>query len=33
LPATKLGYRIGRLDDEDVTRLDRAMMIHLGLAR
>jgi sulfite reductase beta subunit-like hemoprotein len=31
--ATKLGYRIGRLDDEDATRLDRALMIHLGLAR
>jgi mRNA interferase MazF len=32
IPATKLGYRIGRLDDEDVTRLNRALMIHLGLA-
>jgi mRNA interferase MazF len=32
IPASKLGYRIGRLDDEDVTRLDRALMIHLGLA-
>jgi mRNA interferase MazF len=33
IPATKLGYRIGRLDDEDVTRLNRALMIHLGLTR
>ena len=32
IPASKLGYRIGRLDDENVTRLDRALMIHLGLA-
>jgi mRNA interferase MazF len=29
--AIKLGYRVGRLDDEDVTRLNRALMIHLGL--
>jgi mRNA interferase MazF len=29
--ATKLGYRIGRLGDEDVTRLNHALMIHLGL--
>jgi hypothetical protein len=28
----RAGYRIGRLDDEDITRLNRAMMIHLGLA-
>jgi mRNA interferase MazF len=28
----RLGERIGRLDDEDVVRLDRAMMVFLGLA-
>lgn len=28
----KLGMRIGRLDDEDVVRLNRAMLVFLGLA-
>jgi mRNA interferase MazF len=28
----KLGKRIGRLDDEDVVRLNRAVMVFLGLA-
>ena len=28
----KLGERIGRLDDEDVVRLNRAILIFLGLA-
>ena len=28
----KLGTRIGRLDDEDVVRLNRAMLVFLGLA-
>lgn len=28
----KLGRRIGRLDDEDVVRLNRAVMVFLGLA-
>jgi len=28
----RLGERIGRLDDEDVVRLNRAMMVFLGLA-
>jgi len=28
----KLGSRIGRLDDEDVVRLNRAVMVFLGLA-
>jgi len=32
IPATKLGYRIGRLDDADLTRVSRALLIHLGLA-
>lgn len=29
---TKLGKRIGRLDDEDLVRLNRAVMVFLGLA-
>ncbi len=28
----KLGYRVGRLDDRDVVRLDRATATFLGLA-
>lgn len=28
----KLGKRVGRLDDEDVVRLNRAVMVFLGLA-
>lgn len=28
----KLGKRIGSLDDEDVVRLNRAVMVFLGLA-
>ena len=28
----RLGERIGRLDDEDVVRLDRAILVVLGLA-
>ena len=28
----RLGSRIGRLDSEDVTRLNRAIMVFLGLA-
>ena len=28
----KLGERIGRLDDEDVVRLNRAILLFLGLA-
>ena len=31
IPTTKLGHRIGRLDDEDVARLNHALMIHLRL--
>jgi mRNA interferase MazF len=33
IPTARLGYRVGRLDADDVTRLDRALMIHLGLTR
>jgi mRNA interferase MazF len=32
VPKEKLGYRIGRLDDEDIVRLNRAILIFLGLA-
>ena len=32
VPKTKLGSPIGRLDDEDVLRLNRAMLVFLGLA-
>jgi mRNA interferase MazF len=28
----RLGERIGQLDDADMVRLDRAMMVFLGLA-
>ena len=33
VPKTKLGSRIGRLDDEDLVRLNQAMIVFLGLAR
>jgi mRNA interferase MazF len=29
---SKLGKRIGRLDDEDVVRLNRGIMVFLGFA-
>jgi mRNA interferase MazF len=29
---SKLGYRVGRLDDRDIVRLDRAIATFLGLA-
>jgi mRNA interferase MazF len=32
VPKTKLGQRIGRLDDEDMIRLNRAVLVFLGLA-
>jgi mRNA interferase MazF len=32
IPKAKLGARIGRLDDEDMIRLNRAAMVFLGLA-
>ena len=32
IPKAKVGERIGRLDDEDVLRLNRALMVFLGLA-
>jgi mRNA interferase MazF len=33
VPKSKLGTRIGRLADPDMMRLNRAMLIFLGLAR
>ena len=32
VPKSKLGRHIGRLDDEDIVRLNRAMLVFLGLA-
>ncbi len=32
VPKTRLGALVGRLDEEDVARLNRAMMVFLGLA-
>ena len=32
VPKTKIGARIGRLDDEDVVRLNRAVLVFLGMA-
>ncbi|MCB8879449.1 type II toxin-antitoxin system PemK/MazF family toxin [Acidisoma cellulosilytica] len=31
VPKSKLGHPIGRLDDEDILRLNQAMMVFLGL--
>jgi mRNA interferase MazF len=32
VPKAKLGARIGRLDDADLMRLNRAVVVFLGLA-
>ena len=32
VPKSKIGARIGRLDDEDMLRLNRAILVFLGLA-
>ena len=32
VPKTKIGTRIGRLDDEDMVRLNRAVLVFLGIA-
>ena len=32
VPKSKVGERIGRLDDEDVVRFNQAVMVFLGLA-
>ncbi|MGA2397387.1 MAG: type II toxin-antitoxin system PemK/MazF family toxin [Steroidobacteraceae bacterium] len=33
VPKARLGKRLGRLNDDDVLRLNRAMVVFLGLAR
>jgi mRNA interferase MazF len=32
VPKTKVGARVGRLDDEDIIRLNQAVLVFLGLA-
>lgn len=32
VPKSKLGERVGRLDDEDIVRLNQAVLVFLGLA-
>lgn len=32
VPKSKVGARVGRLDDVDISRLDRALLVFLGLA-
>ena len=32
VPKAKVGSRVGRLDDEDMVRLNQAMMVFLGMA-
>lgn len=32
VPKTEIGKKIGRLDDEDIVRLNRAVLVFLGLA-
>ena len=32
VPKSKVGVRVGHLDDEDLVRLNRAMVVFLGLA-
>jgi mRNA interferase MazF len=32
VPKAKVGARVGRLDDDDLVRLNRAMVVFLGLA-
>lgn len=32
VPKSKIGARIGRLDDEDILRLNQAILVFLGLA-
>jgi mRNA interferase MazF len=32
MPKARIGRRIGRLSDKDLTRLNRAVVIFLGLA-
>lgn len=32
VPKSKIGEKVGRLDDEDIVRLNQAMLVFLGLA-
>jgi mRNA interferase MazF len=32
VPKTKVGARVGRLDDQDILRLNQAVLVFLGLA-
>jgi mRNA interferase MazF len=32
IPKAKIGTRIGRLSDEDILRLNRALVVFLGIA-
>jgi len=32
VPKTKVGGRVGRLDDEEILRLNQAVLVFLGLA-
>lgn len=32
VPKTRVGRRLGRLDDEDIVRLNRAVLVFLGFA-
>jgi mRNA interferase MazF len=32
VPKAKIGDRVGRLDDEDIVRLNRAILVFLGMA-
>jgi len=32
VPKSKVGIRVGRLDDEDIVRLNQAVLVFLGLA-
>jgi mRNA interferase MazF len=33
VPKTRIGKKLGKLDDEDIVRLNRALTVFLGLAR
>src|SRR5271154_1242615 len=33
VPKSKIGARVGRLDDEDILRLNQAILLFVGLAR
>ena len=32
VPKAKIGAQVGRLDDDDILRLNQAMLVFLGLA-